>query len=89
MGKIRNIVLTKGSKIQTEKVNLVTSEDVKNVFKPKKKVEEPQVEDMLKQSKKSNNNIVISPMSPKDQAVITPDSGQGRQSIEIRNDYFL
>ena len=48
------------------KVNLVTSEDVKNVFKPKKKVEEPQVEDMLKQSKKSNNTA------------ITPDSGQGR-----------
>ena len=48
------------------KVNLVTSEDVKNVFKPKKKVEEPQVEDMLKQSKKSNN------------IAITPDSGQGR-----------
>ena len=48
------------------KVNLVTSEDVKNVFKPKKKVEEPQDEDMLKQSKKSNNTA------------ITPDSGQGR-----------
>ena len=62
------------------KVNLVTSEDVKNVFKPKKKkvVEDPQnLEEILQQSKKSNNNIVISPMSPKDQAVITPDSGQG------------
>ena len=51
------------------KVNLVTSEDVKNVFKPKKKkvVEDPQnLEEILQQSKKSNN------------IAITPDSGQGR-----------
>ena len=58
------------------KVNLVTSEDVKNVFKPKKKKVEDQpqnLEDMLKQSKKSNN-IAITPTYQG----ITPDSGQGR-----------
>merc|ERR1712018_78250 len=68
------------------KVTLVISEDVKNVFKPKKKkvVEDPQnLEEILQQSKKSNNNIVISPMSPKDQSVITPDSGQGKEDSSI------